>query len=294
MIYGINGDALQSVYDVGGDVLTEAYDVAGNQVDAAEGDRDYFVCMTYNVGQWYCGYGTVMPEEQDAIYYPLQNGILSKHKPDLLCCQEYGVRFSPVRTTASMLDQYFDYTGYGGSGDGFLSMAICSKYSLTNYVRHTFSDESRYYDSAIMTVDGRDVLVITTHLSLTAENRALEVEQLLEFLADKGSFILCGDFNSEGATETGTEEWVSVIKPFLDAGYHVANCTDRYGFLDTYSGDTSIKISPLKLDNIITSADITIRKVLVDQSKTNDLVLDKIDHMPLVAYLAFNNQEALS
>ena len=78
-----------------------------------------------------------------------------------------------------------------------------------------------------------------------------------------------------------------MIKPFIDAGYNVANCSDQHGFIDTWTNGKDTTGTWYPHDNIITSADFTMSNVRRDTTKiTEAAIQDKIiDHVPLICEL---------
>ena len=81
-----------------------------------------------------------------------------------------------------------------------------------------------------------------------------------------------------------------MIKPFVDAGYNVANCTSDSGFIGTYTSGNTASSTFWPNDNIITSANLEIDNFIVDTSKIDvaEQTSQTIDHLPLIAYLTIN------
>lgn len=125
--------------------------------------------------------------------------------------------------------------------------------------------------------------MVNTHNDYYATYQPQEIEDLLTFLANLESFILCGDFNINLAEQdTSNEQYIINVKPFVDAGYHVGNCV--MAWLPTYYG-TAEPTGGKYTDQIITSTDIEILRLSVYAAKLTDNLGDKIDHIPLVAEL---------
>lgn len=282
MIYSVSGSTLNSVNGINGNTLSTAYDVDGEVVFPAL-PTDLKV-MTYNVGQWYIGSGTNVPADKDAEYYALQNGMIANADADILFLCEYWDTFSQAgRTALSMLSQYYPYIETRNGGSGYYGRAICSKYPLSNYTHHAFSNESsRYYDSVSVTIGGTSLKLVVTHLSTDASKRSVQIGELITFLSSQDMFICAGDFNPlticNGVT-TEADDYTNIIMPLLNAGFHLANCSTR--FMYTYNDDTWNGC----LDNIVTSSNITIEDAYVDETKLTDGIGDKVDHMPLIAEL---------
>lgn len=284
MIYDINGNALSAVYDSSGNNLQSAFDINGNLIFSA--DRPSIKVMSYNVGQWYYGSGDNVPADKDADYYALQNGMIANANADILCINEYWNTFSKTgRTALSLLSQYYPYIEARNGGSGYFGRAICSKYPISNYTTRAYTAESsRYYDSCTITIEGISITIVVTHLGLTLSNRELEIAQLISFLQTQERFIACGDYNMLDCKTTSGADYLAIMEPILNAGFRSANCAD-FGFIETYSDVPSGTYTGC-LDNIVTSANISIISANRDNTKLNDLLTEKTDHMPFIAELS--------
>ena len=284
MIYAKNGTLLLSAYELDGDALDKAYDINGTQIYTIEFNLKV---MTYNVGGWYTGSGTNVPADKKDAYLALQTGMIEDNDPDVLVIQEYLANFSADGTSAlTLLQSLFPYVHVKTSGTYF-GRAICSKYPISDYTERTYTQESsRYFDSCAITVNGVPITFVNTHLGLTQENRDPEIVQLITYLQTQSRFIACGDYNTSITTNDKTADaWVYNIKPFLDAGFHSANCDETFYYTSSNYPDGTWNGC---LDNIITSANITIDSAEVDETKRNDGLNDRIDHMPFIATLTIN------
>ena len=100
-----------------------------------------------------------------------------------------------------------------------------------------------------------------------------------------------GDFNVADCHGKASDEYIANIKPFIDEGYHSANCSDQHGFLATYYNGTSVNNYNICecIDEIITTSNIDINMVTVDKQKsdanTDGLALD---HLPIIAHCRVN------
>lgn len=285
-IYDKDGTGLITAYDISGATINKGYDVNGNIVfdPVPLGIK----VMSYNVGGWYIGSGANVPSNMDAQYYALQNGMLSNDDPDILCLQEYWNTFSQAgRTAVSMLSNYFPYIEARNGNSTYFGRAICSKYPITNYVQHSFANESdRYYDSCTVTINGVDYTVITTHFGLTLAKRTAQISELLSFISSLDNIILCGDFNTVDCLDLSGDDYISIVKPIINSGYNVANCSGGVStFYVTYSERPNNTDNDLVLDNIVTSPNLRIRSVSVDTTKLTDGINAKVDHMPIIATL---------
>lgn len=288
-IFAINGAELYSACDMQGDELSTAYSISG---DVIYTKTKTVKVMTYNVGTWYYGGHNNVPVEKDVEYYSLQNGMIERDNPDILCMNEYCKQFSKTgRTALSMLEQYFPYIHEQGGDNPSASNAngrcIASKYPITNYTVRNFNDGSGlYYDSCTITVNGIPITVVVTHLYYSASDatrRISELRTIISFMQTQERCIVCGDLNTLDCKSTSGADYISMIQLLLDAGFHIANC-GNFGFLVTYS-DEPVGTYTGCLDNIVTTANIGILSASVDTTKLSDGLSEKTDHMPLIATL---------
>lgn len=282
-IYSVHGDELLSVYDISGTSLESAFDIGGEIVFT----RNFpLKIMQYNVGQWYVGDHDNVPADKDEVYYALQSGIISQNDPDVLLLEEYTAQFSKAgRTSISMLQSSYPY--YHEQTDGTTTTvtqrAIYSKYPISNYVTHKFSDSNYYYDTCTITINGIGILFAVTHLHWNNRTyRAQEVQTILSGISEAPYVIIGGDFNTSDCFSTSGADYIDVVKPFVDAGYNVGNAGD-FGFIDTYSGQSAAPYTFYVLDNIVVSSNIVFESVAADTTKLTDGLNEKVDHLPLVA-----------
>lgn len=280
-VYSLEGNELLNTYAVDGTSLSVAYDVNGNSITL----NLELKVMTYNVGGWYDGSGTNVPNDKDLEYYNLQMGMITQNDPDILVLQEYWSTFSGAgRSAYDMLGTIFPYV-HQEEGGTYMGRCICSKFPILSYISRPYTQEpSRYFDSCKISAHGKELTVITTHLGLTQANRTPEILQLIEFLKEQERFICCGDYNTEisaSTANTSSSEYIANVKPFVDEGFNTANFISSH-FLRTYKGPNN---EELYLDNIYTSSNIEILSAYVDETKINDGITDTIDHMPLIATL---------
>lgn len=291
MIYSIDGNPLSSVYGIDGSELERAYNINGDQIYQKSPQR--LKVMTYNVGQWYTGTGVTVPADKDAEYFALQSGMFATNDVDVLCMQEYTTQFSKLpRTAESVLEPYFPYRNCRqASSSMYYGRGICSKYEITDYTVNTYTDnQNRYYDKAYITVGGKRIAIITTHFDPKSfTNRKAEVAQLIAYISNEEYFICCGDYNvlsiktNSETPLTETEDYIEIVTPLLEAGFHCANWSD-HGFIPTIG--TTVPLGCF--DGIVTSANIDIIDAYNDASKTESAFVETTDHIPLIAELSIN------
>ena len=244
--------------------------------------------MTYNVGQWYTGSGTRVPTEQKSEYLTLQRKIFNDNNPDIVLMQEYLETWCEDGSPVSDILEDYSSAKYVTHPTGYIGHAIYSQdIGLSNYVSHALNGNSGNYPSfetALTAINGKIVNIINTHNNYLPQYQQPEIAQLLSVISNMEYFILCGDFNVDLSTEsTSDEQYIVNIKPFIDAGYNVCNCSEKW--IPTYYSGTSTTGGKFT-DNIITSSNIDIVNLYADTSKLTDGIADKIDHLPLIATLS--------
>lgn len=228
--------------------------------------KDLFCIMTYNVGNWYIGSGTNVPASKLEKFYNLQNNIIKRYNPDILCLQEYWEYFSPSVTAQSLLSKYYDNILETDADTKYNGKSICSNRELfdesTGYYVHT-DGVGRNYLKAYTYLNGRKVCLITTHFSVNNVTQVgQQIDELLDIIENEEYVIICVDTNVLGDSEN--------IAKFTTAGYNVAN-TGQYITCGTWS-----------LDNIITSDNIDFDYRMVDLQKEN--LEEGSDHYPFILY----------
>lgn len=245
------------------------------------------VVMSFNVQKWQGLNNDVK----------LMKTIIDTYHPDIICLQEY-------RETAAGIDVYqnlfreYPYHYYGSS---ILNpVGIVSKYELTDastVLYETQGTEARGYTKAYITFNQNKICLLNTHLEVlpsadeSRDIRTAQAAELLGVMKLERYAICAGDFNvSDCHNKTGAD-YIAVIKPFIDEGYHSANSSDQHGFLATAYEGTTVNDYTLYtcIDEIITTSNIDINMVTVDKQKSdaniNSLALD---HLPIVAYCHVN------
>ena len=287
-LYGKDGNELSQVFNPSGLEIGSAFNKDGGQVYS---NVRTLKVMTYNVGEWYDGKHDNVPADKDADYYALQKGMILANNPDVLCMEEYTKQFSKAGRTANslLLECGFSYIietkGDSPTASPANGRCIASKFPIADYTVRNFGDGSQlYYDTCVITVRGIQIHFVITHLHWDDRSkRTSEMETIVGLLRGFDRFVLCGDFNTTDCYDTSGADYTAVIQQLVSEGYHLANCGD-FGFKITYSSYSDNNWTAV-LDNIVTSSNITILNVAVDETKLNDNLTERIDHMPLVATL---------
>ena len=290
-VYDKLGNKLNEVFDIDGLELSHAYDIDGNEVlnKTPTAPTDLTV-MTYNIGQWYTGNNANVPTANYEQYYNLQRSIIFAYNPDIASFQEYYDPFSSGHTVDDVIGEYFtDHKNNATSG--YKAKAIYSNgYELSDYSETNFAvGNSRSYIKTSIQCEGRTIWLINAHLETSTYESAKVAEstELLNAVANLEYFIIMADFNTV-CKSVNDEEYTTIMKQFIDAGYHSANCSEQHGFIDTWTSGSSASGTWYPCDQIITSANIDINNVVADQTKVTDDIANAIDHIPLIAYVTVN------
>ena len=272
-VYDVNGTDISLVYDVNGNLLSQAYDINQNELLYRN-----IVVMSYNV-QWFTGINSNST---------LQSEIFAAYEPDIIGFQEFqkhNISGIPALAT-QLLSNDYPYISMGNYGN---KNAMASKYELKNFITipHTTQTmDGQSYSTATVTIDNKDIFIVVSHVT-TSDYEAAKVEQVGEiFTALQGHeyFILMADFNTV-CKSVNDPEYTTIMKQFVDACYHVGNCSLQHGFIDTWTSGTTANGTWYPCDNIITSSNIIMNNVIADQRKVEAHTGQSIDHLAFVAYL---------
>jgi endonuclease/exonuclease/phosphatase family metal-dependent hydrolase len=276
-VYDVSGNKVLAVYDIGGNTVDKIYDVSGNVASD-------LVVMSYNV-QRFGGVNSNVDIVDD---------IFMKYNPDIIGFQEY-------YTTSQMdgvdlptfLGRYWRNLEIGDTKIANYTKAVASNLELTepSTVYYTVYSESRSYQKMYVTVNGKRIAIFHTHLDYDnlgspQTSKVKQMKELFDAVSQEEYFIAFGDVNTV-CQSTADADYINMIKQFVDAGYNCANCSEQHGFYGTWTnGTTETNGLWEQNDNIITSANIDIRKVIIDRTKIDANTGGQIDHLPLVAYLS--------
>lgn len=278
MIYDVFGNSLNIAYDIDGDELTHAYDIDGNDVLTSS---TTLVVMSYNV-QWFSGLNSNQT---------MQERILSTYKPDIIGMQEVSRNDSFPSLANTLLSNDYPYMYLGGQSNktGLASKTLLSNVSSSNFTSQ--SSETRGYQKAYFTFDEKTICWINTHLETSSAEsvKVAQAEEVFDLVQNETYFIITGDFNTVCKSVNDTE-YTTIMKQFIDAGYHSANCSAQHGFLDTWTSGSTASGTWYPCDHVITSPNIEITNVIVDTDKIDiaEQTGQSIDHLPIIAYLTIN------
>jgi endonuclease/exonuclease/phosphatase family metal-dependent hydrolase len=249
------------------------------EVEVDNSAKSVFSIMSYNVGRWYNGSGQKVPYADFEKFLALQESIIDRYSPDILCVQEYSDDIASGKSALEYLIKsryYFHPTALGTTSyDG---KAICTNRSLSDATNIVFTTKeaalNRNYEKAYVYMNGRKVCVISAHLSQGQTECASNIQQILTDIQNETYVIICADTNVDASYATA-EKYQATLKQFIDAGYVLAN----NGELKTYPA------TPSAIDNIIVTSNITIKSTIVDTQKLEFLALSDVDHLPLISYI---------
>lgn len=215
----------------------------------------------------------------------MQQSIIEEYEPSIIGLQEIGNLYYPSAVVDYLDNEYWSME----SGEQYQKCGIASKYGLFNVQYHDFTTngaEVKGYQTAEFKFKGKTVFWVNAHTISSGDltENIAQCMELLDLVADKETFIITGDLNTDISSTSGTQ-YAACIKPFIDAGYKLANCQSE--FIGTYTSGKNTQGTWYSDDNIICSADFTISNVRRDTIKIAEAgVQDKvIDHVALICEL---------
>ena len=244
------------------------------------GKTDKLKVMSFNV-QWFTGVNS-----QTAVMLK----IIRKYNAGVIGLQELTASGRINKVGRTVLADYPHQ--YMSKHKNFMGLA--SAVPLKNVRCHEFSSqdpldmerygETRAYMTAELEIGEKTVTLINTHLCyLTPEIKYKQMRQIFRRAEKSEYVVVMGDFNTFDG-EAGT-----MYQQFIDAGYHLANCDGK--ITKTWTEKPNPKwLSRLTYatDNIITSGNITIKKVYFDRIKLKNPTGAPMDHVPVIARLQIN------
>ena len=227
----------------------------------------------------------------------LMRKIIDTYKPDIIGLQEYREKIAGSDVYSAV---FADYPYHYYASAIYNPVGIVSKYPLSSVSTVLYASqgsEKRGYTKAYITVNQQKICWLNTHLEIlpttedSREIRTAQARELIGVMKAERYAICTGDFNAGDCHDKTDPDYIEVIKPFLQEGYHSANSSDQHGFLATfYDGITVNNFTRYAcIDEVITTSNIDITAVDVDKQKStankNGLFLD---HLPIVAHCRIN------
>lgn len=212
------------------------------------------------------------------------NHILANYKPDFIQMQE---AIGSENSFELYLPKYAKYFGQQSSWrTGVASYFGVLENNFKAYDVNS-TEGKRGYQKTILNVCGKRVILVNTHLETQEYVRGKQAEELFNLVKDEEYFIISGDLNVACKSITDAD-YISVIKPFVDIGCNLANCTEETGFINTWTSSTTDMTEGYPTDNIITSGNITFDELIFDYHKLSYGGDTEIDHIPIFAVLSVN------
>ena len=228
----------------------------------------YITFCTWNVGLFNDG-STRVPTADAAARISAFQSVIAAIDAEVINNQEfvYYIDSSLTVPTANIMDFKYPFSTEVGEVRTF------SEVNIDNQTRVYFASGSgRYYRHGKISIGGKEITVINTHLSYEVDPsvyRSADIQELITFMSTRPYVILSGDFNVYTDAE-----W----NAFTNAGFTLCNGGD-FGWFKTWP--INISGSPWgteHLDNIIVSSNIVPQRVETYSTTISD-------HAPLIAVL---------
>lgn len=221
--------------------------------------------------------------------------IVDTYSPDIIMLQECRNFAADIFTAV-----FGDYPYHYLASEIYNPVSILSKHEMSDISTVLFTTQAedgevRGYARAYITANRQKICLMNTHLEVMGANqsnvRHAQALELLEAMKAERYAICAGDFNVADCHNNKSAEYIANIKPFIDEGYHSANCSDQHGFLPTFYSGTTVDDYTRRecIDEIITTSNIDINMVTVDKQKSDANTEGLgLDHLPIVAYCRVN------
>lgn len=290
-------------YDIQGNMKPEVYNISGIKVDNTfsvaemeQQEQQELVIMSFNVYGW-----AGLNDNQT-----LMADIFEAYSPDIVGFQEYyadrhsGNGIGGTRPS-EFLGRYWEYLVEGidalnASNEPYVgnTKAVASRFKLKDATDTVFTSrrsQTRSYQKMYIEVGGKRIAIFNTHLEWYQTNPTVasnkqygQAAELFEAVSKENYFILIGDLNTK-CMDVNHDDYTYIMKPFVEAGYNCSNCSKQSGFIPTCTDGNGKDNEPwYPTDNIITSANISIDRVVLDKRKM-EYETTFLDHLPLITYV---------
>lgn len=224
------------------------------------------------------------------------NTIFAKYSPDIVGFQEY---YNNNMADGTLALDYLKrhWANVNVVQQNALATHLTPDDEIFGYDYKAQGAYHRSYMRTYVTVGGKRIAVFNTHLEydyegLSSTPKCQQMAELMEAVKNEEYFIVTGDFNT-CCKSTSDPDYINMLKMFVDAGYNLANNTEERGFNWTWTNGTTETNGTMadgslgweETDNIITSANIKIQRVVIDKTKISAGTGLTIDHLPLIARL---------
>lgn len=287
MIYDLSGNNLTDAYSLNGGSISAAYNINGEQIYP---DAVQLKVMTFNEQGW----GGINSQQT------MQNTIFNLYDADIIGFQEFCTNGVIPTVARNALTNYtnIQLTNHKNYN------AVASKFALSDWTIADYQtqdqydidtwNETRTYMRGYFAIGGKTIAFFNTHLCVHNQApRHAQAAELFALAQQEEYCIITGDFNNtDSPMSASVSDYTGIFKPFVDAGYNLANNSPVAGFTNTHYGGTehlnSLSELTAALDSIIVSGNITIDRVIFDPTKLSYQNGQKFDHIPVVAELTIN------
>jgi len=217
--------------------------------------------------------------------------VIARERPDVVCLQELDQErtrsggIDQVKVIAERLQADYRFHAVAEVDDGAFGNAILSSHPLrvvkagalpsASRVKDVLNLENRGVLWVTLGVDGGEVQILNTHLSILDRERRIQVEALLgpDWLGHpdcKDPVILCGDFNASPDSQT--------VRRLGTRLHNVLGPERKERSLRTWSGRMPLR----RIDHVLVSAGIEPVGAHVPRNRLSRVASD---HLPLIVDL---------
>lgn len=214
--------------------------------------------------------------------------VIARAHPDVICLQELDQsrtrsgRVDQIAAIATSLQTDYHFHAVAEVDDGRFGNAVLSSHPLRLVAAGALPGlktvprlEDRGVIWVAIEIDGQDINIFNTHLSILGQERRLQVDALMgrQWLGHpdcRGPVVLCGDFNA--STRSGT------LRRIEERLLNVASTGRSNPALYTWSS----RIPMRRIDHVFTSPGLNVKGA---HAPRNRLTQVASDHLPLVVDL---------
>jgi endonuclease/exonuclease/phosphatase family metal-dependent hydrolase len=265
---------------VGSDVRMPNGRPVGGLPPKPDGDGGTVRLMTYNV------HGC---RGMDGKFSPNRIArVIARARPDVVCLQELDQsrvrsgRVDQIAAIAASLQSDYEFHAVAEVDDGRFGNAVLSAHPMRLVasgplpgLRSVPGLEDRGVLWVATEIDGEEIQILNTHLSILGQERRLQVDALvgprwLGHADCRGPAVLCGDFNASAVS--GTLRRIEEKLRNVDRGPHG----------DPRLHTWSSRIPMRRIDHLFTSPELRVRGAYVPRNRLTQVASD---HLPLVVDL---------
>jgi endonuclease/exonuclease/phosphatase family metal-dependent hydrolase len=217
--------------------------------------------------------------------------IIAREDPDVICLQELDVErtrsrgVDQIQVIAERLEADYHFHAVAELDDGRFGNAVISRHPLellattplpaATRTKSMLNLEDRGALTVVLSMNGLEIRIVNTHLSILASERRLQTEALLglQAVADPGSsgpLILAGDLNASPRSWT-VRRLETRLRSVVDARHDQKQ-------LRTWSGRTPLR----RIDHVLVNDRVEVQNVYVPRTPLSQVASD---HLPMVVDL---------